>query len=333
MRNRVLATAAALSLLLTIQWAAPPASGAAHSSVYGRLLSALDSAADAPEASQQRGGPGAALPAPARLRESDGRGLLVQAWVNGVGPFEFAVDTGAGANILSRRVAAAARVEVDAGGGSVRVVGLSGAGGNSARRAHVRHFAVGARGNLLPSQGFTIIADGLPEGVDGVLDPTESFSPLGFRIDMPNETISAFDPRLTPLRADAAPADGAVARWLTEPNSRRPYVMLAQGRRALIDTGSGFGLAVNADAARALGISTGEGRERVGTRDLGGGEIPSRRIRPATVHVGPLALRNVPTDFLPAAGAGAPVLLGRDALRPFELSFDPVNRLIRFKPV
>ncbi|HEX7178003.1 MAG TPA: pepsin/retropepsin-like aspartic protease family protein [Pyrinomonadaceae bacterium] len=333
MKNRVLAIPVVLSLLLTIQWAAPLASGAAHSSVYDRFLSTLHFASNAPEAFQQRDGAGIGLPAPARLHEADGRGLLVQTWVNGTGPFEFAVDTGAGANILSRRVASAARVEVETGGGAVRVVGLSGVGAQGARKAHVRNFALGARGNLLPSQGFTIIADGLPAGVDGVLDPTESFSPLGYRIDMPNETISAFDPRLTPLRSDAAPADGTVARWLTEPESRRPYVMLAQGRRALIDTGSGFGLAVNRDAARSLGIFTGEGRERVGTRDLGGGDIPSRRIRPATVHVGSLALRNVPTDYLSDAGAGAPVLLGRDALRPFELSFDPVNRLIRFKPV
>jgi hypothetical protein len=198
----------------------------------------------------------------------------------------------------------------------------------------VRNFAIGTRGNLLPSQGFTIIADGLPEGVDGVLDPTEAFSPMGYRIDMPNETISAFDPHLTPLRqgTTATTSDETVAPWLTEVGTRRPYVMLAQGRRALIDTGSGFGLAVNADAARALGIQTGEGRERVGTRDLAGGQIPSRRIRPVTVHVGPLVLRNIPTDFLSGARAGAPVLLGRNALRPFELSFDPVNRLIRFRP-
>jgi hypothetical protein len=66
--------------------------------------------------------------------------------------------------------------------------------------------------------------------------------------------------------------------------------------------------------------------------DLGRGRVGARRIAPATVHVGPMVLRNVPTDLLSGASAGSPVLLGRDALRPFELTFDPVNRLVRFLP-
>jgi hypothetical protein len=45
-----------------------------------------------------------------------------------------------------------------------------------------------------------------------------------------------------------------------------------------------------------------------------------------------MALRNVPTDILYGVGAGAPILLGRDALRPFRLTFDPLNRLIQIAP-
>ncbi|HEY9285757.1 MAG TPA: aspartyl protease family protein [Pyrinomonadaceae bacterium] len=66
-----------------------------------------------------------ALPAPVRFREVEGRGLLVRAWVNGQGPYEFAVDTGAGATIISRRVAAEARVPVYADR-AVSISGLSG---------------------------------------------------------------------------------------------------------------------------------------------------------------------------------------------------------------
>lgn len=328
-RRKVLAATAALSILLTTLWAAPLlARGAAHTSFLG-ALSALKRLGQGREAGR-RGG--AALPSPARFRESESRGLLVKTWVNGVGPFEFAVDTGAGANIISGRVAAEARVEVETGGGAIRLGGLSGRSVGGARRAFVRDFAVGARGNTLPSKGLSIVAEGLPEDVDGVLDPTEAFSPLGYVIDLPRETISAFDPRATPLRESDAPAEGTVARWLTEPGSRRPYVMLAQGRRALIDTGSGFGLAVTGASARALGVDTVGGRPWEGTHDLAGGSIPARRVRPASVSVGTLLLRNVPTDFLPEAESGAPVLLGRDALRPFRISFDPVNRLIRIEP-
>jgi hypothetical protein len=107
--------------------------------------------------------------------------------------------------------------------------------------------------------------------------------------------------------------------------------MLAEGRRALLDTGSGFGLAVDEAAARALGILQTEGRGR-GARDLGGGEVHARRVRAATVSVGGLVLRGVPTDLLVRAEKGAPVILGRDALRPFRLTFDPVNRLIMLDP-
>jgi predicted aspartyl protease len=109
--------------------------------------------------------------------------------------------------------------------------------------------------------------------------------------------------------------------------------MLGEGRRALLDTGSGFGLAVDESAARTLGIILNEGRRRGGTRDIAGGEIASRRVRAATVSIGSLVLRGVPTDLLVRAQKGAPVILGRDALRPFRLTFDPASRLVMFEPV
>jgi predicted aspartyl protease len=121
--------------------------------------------------------------------------------------------------------------------------------------------------------------------------------------------------------------------WLTDGQSRRPFVMLGEGRRALLDTGSGFGLAVDESAARSLGILLTQGRRRGSTRDIAGGEIASRRVRAATVSIGPLVLRGVPTDLLVRAQKGAPVILGRDALRPFRLTFDPASRLVMFEPV
>jgi predicted aspartyl protease len=274
---------------------------------------------------------GAALPSSVGFRES-GRGLLVKTWVNGAGPFDFALDTGAGATILSSRAASAARVEVEAGGRGVTIGGLSGATRAGAQKAFVRSLALGSRENNVVARGLFVVAPGLPEGVDGVLDPSELFTSIGFTIDMPNGTLSFFDPRARPLRAGQAPPEGAVVPWLTEGQSRRPFVMLAEGRRALLDTGSGFGLAVDDAAARALGIIQTEGRRRTGTRDLAGGEVHSSRIRSATVSVGPLVLRGVPTDLLTRAQKGAPVILGRDALRPFRLTFDPVSRLVMLDP-
>ena len=272
------------------------------------------------------------LPAPVSFRESDGRGLLVKTWVNGAGPFTFALDTGAGATILSSHAAAAARVQVEAGGRGIEVGGLSGARVGGAQKAFVRTLALGTRENDMPARGLFVVAPGLPSDVDGILDPSEVFGTLGFVIDIPAGQLSFFDPRTQPLRVSDAPAGGAVVQWLTEGGTRRPFVMLAEGRRALLDTGSGFGLAVNESAARALGILATEGRGRRGARDLAGGEVSARRVRAATVSIGALVLRGVPTDLLVRAEKGAPVILGRDALRPFSLTFDPLNRLIMLDP-
>jgi hypothetical protein len=321
----VVGVASALLLtLLSDGWAASPKSEAARS-LWGRVASALN----AQSAGRARGG---TVPAPVRFRESEARGLIVQTWVNGVGPFDFAVDTGAGATILSRRAASEARVEVEAGGRGVEIGGLSGQTVGGALKAFPRTLAVGSGANLLPSRGFVVVAPNLPEGVDGVLDPSETFHPLGYVIDMPRGEMRAFDPRREPARSGGHPAGGATVRWLTDGQTRRPFVMLAEGRRALLDTGSGFGLAVDETAARALGVAPGGGRERGERRDLGGGRVEARRVNPATVSVGPLVLRRVPTDLLTRAEKGAPVILGRDALRPFEIVFDPVNRLITLNP-
>jgi predicted aspartyl protease len=271
------------------------------------------------------------LPAPARFREESGRGLLLRVWINGAGPFNFALDTGAGSNIISPRVAAEVGVRYT-GGRAVPITGLSGAGGGAGREATVQRLAVGARENELPGRAPVLVTDALPPDLDGVLDPAESFYPLGFIVDMPAGTVSAFDPRVTPLRASAPPADGAIVAWLTEPGSRRPFVQLENGRRALLDTGSGFGLAVNAAVARAFGIGMEAGRERARVRDLGRGHVAARRVAPATVELGGLVLRRVPTDVLYGAATDAPVILGRDALRPFRLTFDPASRLIRIEP-
>jgi predicted aspartyl protease len=326
-------TAALLLALALNSWAAPRAAGAAHTffspaATARRLLVRFNNSPGQAGARAEA----SALPAPVRFREAEGRGLLVRAWVNGQGPYDFAVDTGAGATIISRRVAAEARVPVYADR-PVRLSGLSGARGGTAREASLRTLAVGDAGNRLAGRGLVVVADSLPADLDGVLDPTQSFAPLGYVIDFPTETIRAFDPRQSPLRIQDVPPGGAVVAWLSDGETRRPFVQLAEGRRALIDTGSGFGLAVTPEAARALGVLGGRGRERDGgVIDLGRGRVGSRRVAPATVHIGPLVLRGVPTDLLDGASSGSPVLLGRDALRPFELTFDPVNRLVRFVP-
>jgi hypothetical protein len=273
------------------------------------------------------------LPRTVRFREESGRGLLVGAWVNGAGPYTFAIDTGAGATLLSRRVADEGRVALS-GRRPLMIGGLSGAGAVPSYEANIRSLALGDSQNLLPSSGLVLVTERLAPGIDGVLDPVEAYGSLGFEIDIVRGEMTAFDPRRTPLRRGTAnlPPDGTIVSWLTDGQSRRPFVMLEGGKRALLDTGSGFGLALTEEAARALGIIPGRGRQRGDVRDLSGGSIPAHRIAPTTVRLGAMVLRGIPTDLLASARAGSPILLGRDALRPFRLSFDPLSRLIRIVP-
>lgn len=255
---------------------------------------------------------------PVRLREVPGRGLLADVWVNSVGPFTFAVDTGAGATLVSPRVASAARLDVRSNR-SRSIAGLSGRR-TTAHDANVQSLAIGDRTNYVPGSQSVVVTPGLPSDIDGVLDPTEAFSPLGYIIDIPRLELATFDSRAMPLRLEDQPREGAVVRWLREGSSRRPFVQLDNGDRALIDTGSSLGLGIRySESDRGRGSYS---------RDIGGGQVSTQRVRPMTVAIGALRLKNIPTDVISGGEAGGPTLLGLSALRPFRLVFDPVNRLI-----
>lgn len=266
----------------------------------------------------------ASIPRPVRLREVRGRGLLVSVWLNSTGPFTLAVDTGAGTTLISPRVAGAARLNVRSASGR-SIAGLSGRG-VAVDEANIQTLAVGDRANVFPGSLDAMVTSSLPADIDGVLDPTQAFSPFGYVIDIPRLELSAFDPQTSPLSTDNQPAEGAVVPWLRERQSRRPFVQLDNGDRALIDTGSSLGLAIrDSSAANHTNASL--------SRDVGGGQITARRVRPTTVSIGALLLRNIPTDLIYGAEADAPVLIGLRALGPFRLAFDPVHHLIEISAV
>ena len=266
--------------------------------------------------------PPVTVPRPVRFREVNGRGLLTNAWINSSGPFTFAIDTGAGATLVSSRLAGQIGLESRSGRSIAGLSGINTAVGD----ARIRSLAIGDRNNLLPGKPDVVVTTGLPADLDGVIDPTEAFAPLGYIINIPRNEISAFDPRELPLRINNQPEGGAVVPWVRESQGRRPFVQLDNGDRALIDTGSSLGLAIRDSSARASNDGS-------YVQDVGGGRISTRRVRPTTVAIGALALRNVPTDLVFGVESDAPVLLGLSALRPFKISFDPVHRLIEIAPV
>ena len=259
--------------------------------------------------------------APIRLRDERERGLLAQGWINGAGPFVFAIDTGAGVSLVSRGVVERARLQMRRSRRPL-VGGLTTSPISSDQETQIAGIALGARDNRVPG-GFTAaIVDTLPGSIDGVLDPTEVFKPFGYSVDLPNHELQILDGSYR-LRVTDVPRDGAVVRWVREAGSNRPFVRLSDGRLALLDTGSRLGLALSG-SREVRGADT--------IHDLGGGTIQSRRIEPQTVSIGALVLNKVPTDLLTGVAPGTPIMLGRAALFPFKITFDPSSRLIAFQP-
>ncbi len=302
----------AIGALAAMVWAVPSA-GAAPFVVES-------SARDVPRS--------ATLPLPARFRINRERGLLLKTWINGRGPYVFALDTGAGMNIITRRVVNEAQLTVR----NVRqmeIGGLTSARTTSNREAVINQLALDDRSNVFPASRSAVIVSFLANGIDGVLDPTDVYAPNGYSIDIPNQRIQVLDTSAGSFQRGRIQGEGASVPWLRVGDSARPFVRLGDGRLALVDTGSGFGLAVNERNAVVVGTSR-SNRATEGARDIGGGAISSRRGSPTTISIGELVLRRVPTDILFGVEDDAPVILGRDVLYPFKITFDPQRRLIEF---
>ena len=265
--------------------------------------------------------------APIRLRDERERGLLATGWINGAGPFVFAIDTGAGVSLVNRRVIAEARLPVTKSRRPL-VGGLSTAPISSDQETRISGIALGSRDNNVPGSFVAAVVTNLPGSIDGVLDPTDVFKPYGYAVDLPNRELQVFDTATYRLRLNDVPREGAVVRWVREAGNDRPFVRLGDGRLALLDTGSSFGLALTD------GVVRGANRRRDDNtiHDLGGGKVQSYPVKPQTVSIGALVLNGVPSDVLTGVASGTPLILGRRALFPFKITFDPSSRLIAFEP-
>jgi hypothetical protein len=301
----------ALSVLAAIPWAVP-VSGAAHFFAGERVRQVL---------------PASPAPQPVRFRLDNDRGLLLNAWINSRGPYVFVVDTGAGLNLISERLVNLAGLKTTPTRPTL-VGGISGVNVSSNREAAIDSFALGYQNNLLPPGQSALVVGYLPAGIDGILDPTVAFAPYGYAIDMPNGRIQPLAD--SPELGHSPPVGGAIVEWLRRADSDRPFVRLGDGRLALIDTGSRFGLAVS--DRNAIIVSRDKTRRTLPSLDVGGGTVRSRRVAPTTISIGEMVLRGIPTDIVFGGSADAPLILGRDALYPFKISFYPRQRLIEFAP-
>jgi Aspartyl protease len=312
MSNAKLAIALGTLIAVMVGWAVPIAGTAHH------LLRSNEEAVSAF---------GRQVLAPIPFKESKGRGLLVSAWINGSGPYTIAIDTGAGVSLVSRELVQRAGLQLQKSRQTL-VGGLSSGVIASNQSAQIRELSLGDRNNALRTIFLAAVVTTLPAHLDGILDPTEAFQPFGYSIDLPQGNLRVLDLSAGGLTLSNTAGEGTIVKWIRQRGDHRPFVRLADGRLALLDTGSGFGLAIS--DSRQFGMNH---RDEVRvTRDLGGGTVRSRRVAPVTVSVGSLVLRNIPTDLLSGAAAGTPVILGRDALYPFRITFHPSANLIAIEP-
>jgi len=259
---------------------------------------------------------------PVNLRDGHD-GLTANVWLNGAGPFVFAIDTGAGVSLINRNVVDRAGLKVSKSSRPL-VGGLSTSRIASNEETRLSGLALGQPNNRIATHAIAAVVSTLPDAIDGILDPTDVLSPLAYSVDLPNHELRVLEGRLS---TNDNPPGGAVVHWV---GNDRPLVRLSNGDLALIDTGSGFGLAVT--NGRVVTVGSRNHGDLENRNDLGGGRVQSREISPQRVSIGALVLNNVPTDVLTGVAPGTPTIIGRRALFPFKISFDPVARLISFEP-
>ena len=86
--------------------------------------------------------------APIRLRD-ESSGLLASGWINGAGPFVFAIDTGAGVSLISRSVVEQARLQATKSRRPL-VGGLSTSPISSDQETRIAGLSLGRRDNQVP---------------------------------------------------------------------------------------------------------------------------------------------------------------------------------------
>jgi hypothetical protein len=100
-----------LIALAAISWAVPLV-GAAHFPKKTAAMAGLKPLKSS--TNSQLAHSNITVPMPVRFREARDSGLLVRVWINGSGPYTFAVDTGAGITVITDNLVQQARLQVTA---------------------------------------------------------------------------------------------------------------------------------------------------------------------------------------------------------------------------
>src|ERR1044071_9112399 len=105
-------------------------------------------------------------PLPIKLRDGHD-GLVANAWINGAGPFVFAIDTGAGVSLISRNVVDRAHLQVTRSNRPL-VGGLSTARIASDEETRLSDLALGQPSNRINTRALAAVVTSLPGSIDGI---------------------------------------------------------------------------------------------------------------------------------------------------------------------
>jgi len=242
--------------------------------------------------------------------------MMVQARVNGAGPFWFIVDSGASRTVIDPRLAEELKLNIARRGTT------SGTGHGAVPVAYAEPVTIALGGGAYQSSPYIIdlSAAPLPREVRGLIG-SELFLDHVVRIDPTAQRISWFDAARTP-----ALANGAALRLKTDAGKLfvsariEPRSGISIERDLRIDTGSESSVN-DPSAAKAMLIAT---------TTLGNGlgsdfEGVSGKYR--SVTIGPYVFR----DFW--GPGGNPPLIGMELLQRFVMTFDAPHGRLHLAPI
>jgi hypothetical protein len=246
----------------------------------------------------------------------DGKLMMVQARVNGAGPFWFIVDSGASRSVIDPTLAAELKLDITGRGTT------TGTGQGAIPLAYAGPVRIELGGGAYQSSPYVIDLSGapLPKEVRGLVG-SEIFLQHVVRIDPVAQRISWFDPArapappkgsVLPLRADAGKLF-LLAR--IEPRSG-----MTIDRELRIDTGSES--SVNDPSAAQATL--------IATTTLGGGlgaDFEGVSGKYLSVTIGPYVFRNF------WGPGGNPPLIGMELLQRFVVTFDAPHGRIHLAPI
>jgi hypothetical protein len=252
------------------------------------------------------------------------RSFLVEATINGRGPYTLLLDTGAATTILSPAVADA--MPEHTGPTLFAAVGAGGRTVMITRRVRVESLTVGAREPALQLSGFdapvfdlSSFETALGGKLDGILG-YPAFRDLLLTLDYPAGAVRLSTARL-------APGPGTL-RLLETQSPRVQFAIQGRPMKAVLDSGSGGWFMLSDSGLGARRFDYASPLAPIGSFIAVGGRELTRagRLR-GSATLGPLEIEE---PLLEPSRHSA--LIGAKVMQHAAIDFDQRSRLVRFRP-